>query len=407
MMDCSLWAGMGDPLARYAAGFGAELARLGYTTRSAETQRYLVRDLSLWLAGEGLDVGDLTAATVERFVAWRRASGCLQYRSVWGLAPLLWYLRRCGVVPAPVAAAPGGAVEMLLERFRGYLVGERALTVGTAGGYVNMVRGFVAGRDTKSGVDLDLSAGDVRAFVLAACGRRPPKSVQHLVSALRALLRFLHAEGLVAGSLVQAVPSVANWAQAGLPRFLEPEQVEALLGSCDVATVSGRRDLAILTVLVRMGLRSGEVARLRLDDIDWRGGELGVRGKGNRADRMPLPEDVGQVIVDYLADGRPVDALDRSVFVRLIAPHRGLSAGAVTHVVIAAGDRCGLGWVTAHRLRHTAATGMLRAGSPLAEVGQVLRHRRPATTAIYAKVDIEALRAVARPWPITQSAGVR
>jgi site-specific recombinase XerD len=150
---------------------------------------------------------------------------------------------------------------------------------------------------------------------------------------------------------------------------------------------------------VRLGLRAGEVRSLRLDDIDWRAGQLVVRGKGNRAERLPLPADVGEAVAAYLRRGRPATAEGRTVFVRVRAPHRPLSSGGVTNAVIAAAERAGLGRVAAHRLRHTAATQMLRAGAPLPEVGQVLRHRLLITTASYAKVDRARLRLLARPWP--------
>lgn len=206
-------------------------------------------------------------------------------------------------------------------------------------------------------------------------------------------------DGLTGQSLAAAAPRVAGWSQAGLPRALEPAQVAALLATCDPGTATGRRDLAILRLLARLGLRAGEVAALGLDDIDWRRGEITVRGKGNRHDVLPLPADVGQAIVDYLADGRPPAALDRAVFICAQAPRRALTPGVVIRVVVTAGQRAGLGTLGAHRLRHSAATAMLRAGGSLNEIGQLLRHRRPYTTAIYAKVDLEGLRQVARPWP--------
>jgi site-specific recombinase XerD len=179
--------------------------------------------------------------------------------------------------------------------------------------------------------------------------------------------------------------------------------VDALLGFCDRDTSVGRRDLAILTLLARMGLRSGEVAGLQLDDVNWRLGEITVRGKGNRRDRLPMPVDVGRVLVGYLRAGRPAGALDRGVFIRVHAPHRGLTSGGVTQVVNGAAHRAGLGTIYAHRLRHSTATSMLAAGSPLVEISQVLRHRGPLTTMVYAKVDTEALRMLARPWPAVMS----
>ena len=193
---------------------------------------------------------------------------------------------------------------------------------------------------------------------------------------------------------------MASWRLAGLPKALEPAQVAALLASCDPDIAAGRRDFAMLTMLARLGLRAGEVAALTLEDIDWRAGEITVCGKGNRAGRLPLPADAGEAIAAYLRDGRPAPFEgDRRVFLRVRAPHRGLTTGGVTEAVFSAGRRAGIGPVHAHRLRHSAATAMLRAGAPLTEIGQVLRHRRLLSTAIYAKTDLTALRTLARPWP--------
>jgi site-specific recombinase XerD len=220
-----------------------------------------------------------------------------------------------------------------------------------------------------------------------------------MVTALRSLLRFLHVDGAIDRPLASAVPSVAGWSLSSLPKALGSDQVAALLTSCNRNASTGRRDFAILTLLVRLGLRAGEVAALSLDDIDWRRGEITVRGKGNRLDRLPLPDDVGRAIVEYLRHARPRAALGRTVFVLVHAPYRALTSTAVTTVVANAGRRAGIGLIGAHRLRHTAATTMLHAGGSLTEIGQVLRHRRVLTTAIYAKVDWHALRLVARPWP--------
>ena len=398
-MDVLHGVRMAGPLTPYARGFAGELARLGFTEFSARTQLGLAAHLSRWLAAAGLGTAALTTSTVEAYLAARRAAGYTAYLTPRALAPLLGYLRGLGIAPQAEIAAPGTPAEVLLERYRCYLLAERGLQVKAARGYIDLVRPFIAGHAGTGSTDLgQLTAGEVTAFLVAQSRRLAPKTAQRLATALRSLLRFWHVEGLISGPLDRAVPKVAN-RRAGLPRPLEPGQVDALLASCNRGTADGRRDLAMLTLLARMGLRAGEVAGLLLDDLDWRLGEITIRGKGNRHDQLPLPAGAGEAVAGYLRHGRPATALDRSVFIRIRAPHRGLTSGGVTQAVAAAARRAGLGTIYAHRLRHSAATQMLAEGGSLAEIGQVLRHRRPHTTAAYAKVAIEALRLLARPWP--------
>jgi integrase/recombinase XerD len=398
-MDVLYGVRMTGPLAPHARGLAGELARLGFTETSARAQLGLAAHLSRWLAAAGLGTMALTAPVAAEYLAVRRAAGYTAYLTPKALAPLLGYLRELGVAPEAEMAAPATHAEALLERYRRYLLAERGLREKVVRGYVDSVRPFVVSHAAAGGADLrGLAAGDVTAFLTGESRRLAPKTVQRLATALRSLLRFWHVEGLISGPLERAVPKVAN-RRPGLPRPLEPAQVRALLASCDLSTAGGRRDLAMMTLLARMGLRAGEVAGLRLDDIDWRLGEITVAGKGNRRDRLPLPADAGEAVADWLLRGRPPTALDRSVFIRLKAPHRGLTACGVTMAVFAAGQRAGLGAIYAHRLRHSVATAILAEGGSLAEIGQVLRHRRPATTAAYTKVSIEALRALSRPWP--------
>ena len=391
------------PLEVFAAGFAAELARVGYRRTPATFQLQLMAHASRWLHGEGFGAGELTSDVVERFLAARRAAGYTNYVTARAMAPLLEYLRGLGVAPAASPRVAVGAVDVLLADYCEYLAVERALTAGTIEGYVLAVRPFLEGRlRTGDALELaELSAADVVAFVVARCPAQSRGAAKMTVSGLRSLLGFLHLRGMIAGPLGDAVPSTASWRLSGLPRALEPEQLNALLASCDRETPTGRRDYAALVMLARLGLRAGEVAALKLDDVDWRAGELVIVGKGRRAERLPLPADIGEAIVAYLQDGRPATALDRSLIVRVRAPHHGMTTGGVTQIAFAAAARAGLGPIHSHRLRHTAATQMLRAGASLEEVGQVLRHRRVLTTAIYAKVDRDALRQLARPWPQT------
>jgi site-specific recombinase XerD len=388
------------PLQAFAPGFAAQLRELGYTPNSAAQQVRLLAHVSRWLESEGLGSQDLAAEAVGRFLAVRREAGYGDYLSVRAIGPMLGHLRAIGAAPVAVAQEPASPTEVLLARFGVYLTVERGLVAGTAVDYRHAVRPFLADREASGGLRLEqLTARGVTAFVVAYCPGRARGSAKLTVTALRSLLGFLHLDGEIPFSLVGAVPSVASWRLSGLPRALESEQVARMLSCCDQGTAIGRRDFAILTILIRLGLRSGEAAGLTLEDLDWQAGEIVVRGKGRRSERLPLPADVGGALVAYLRHGRPLSALDRSVFIRVKAPHRGLSSAGLGQVVVAAGRRARLGAVRPHRLRHTAATQMLRAGSPLSEIGQVLRHRSALTTAIYAKVDRDALRELARPWP--------
>lgn len=392
---------MTGPLTPFKAGFVAELQRQGYTASGASHQLRLAAHLSRWLASEGLDPGDLTSAAIERFRAARRAAGYSRHCSARALVPLVTYLRELGAVPPPAPApVPVGPVEELLERYRLYLIRERGFGDKTARRYRHMVRPLLSNLASPGDLDLSqLGSAEVSTFLLGACRRLSTDGAKLTVIATRRLLAFLHHEGEIERSLVEAVPSIGSWRGQGLPKGLEPAEVQELLRSCDRATVTGRRDFAVLILLSRLGLRAGEVAGLLLEDIDWRAGEILVRGKGRRSERLPLPADVGEAIVAYLRGGRPPSVVSRAVFVASAAPHQTLSSAAISQIVAAAAGRAGLGSVFAHRLRHTAATQALGAGASLPEVGQLLRHNRIETTAIYAKVDREGLRALARPWP--------
>lgn len=393
-------ARMSGPLTRYTDGFEAELRSRGYRRGSVDAQLLMVARFDAWLAARGVDAPGLTAEVVAEFIALRAAAG-MHFRSPKGLAPLLGYLRALGVAP-PACPAAETPLEVLLERFGGYLIAERDLTAGTVAARVRIVRPFLATAVTdKSTLELERLAPQAAAeFIVASCADRGPRWAREATCALRSLLRFLHLDGLVDAELAASVPSVAGWRLTGLPPRLGPDEVRRLIDSCDTGTAVGCRDRAVLTVLARLGLRAGEVAALTLEDIDWRAGVLRVRnGKRQRIETLPLPADVGETIADYLLRTRPRDAPDRRVFQRMIAPAGGVSGVVVSEVVRSAARRAGIGEVGSHALRHAAATDMLRAGAPLTEVGQVLRHRLPRTTAIYAKVDLDRLGVIARPWP--------
>ncbi len=393
------------PIAPYVDGLRVELSTLGYAPSTVTSHVALWAQLSRWLERQGLDMFELTAAGIEEFLEERRQTHRYLY-TIKALSPGLEFLRRLGAVPGVEPVAEKSAVAAIERRFRTYLLVERGLAEVSVETYVLRARPFLADRARRGRLDLEsLTAADVGAFVavwLPGLSTAPARST---VTALRSLLSFLHATGVVAMPLAAVVPTVASWRLAGLPIGLTQAQVRALLGACDQSTAVGRRDFAIVTLLARLGLRAGEAAALTLDDIDWRAGTLSVHGKANTHEQLPLPVDVGSALSRYLEHGRPPSASGRAVFIRAKAPYRALDHKSISTMVARAADRAGLGTVHAHLLRHTLATEVLGKGASLDEVGQLLRHRSRASTAIYAKVDQHRLAQLARPWPT--SAGLR
>jgi integrase/recombinase XerD len=398
MMGSKLWVPRpSGPLAPYAAGFSLWLGSRSYSPSTVANRLWQLEQLSRWLERCGVGAGELTPARAAEFASSRREAGLVSWASARSAELPLEYLREIGVVPALAVVAEGPLEELLVE-YRCFLLVERRLSEHTASCYVPVARLFLEGREGPDGLALErLAAADVSRFLAAECPKRSVSGARDLASALRSFLRFLHVAGLIELPLVWAVPAVANRRDRSLPRGLEPAAVRRLLSSCDQRRTVGRRDFAIVLLLSRLGLRRGEVAAIQLEDIDWRAGELLVRGKGSRHDVLPLPVDVGEAIVSYLR--RRPRCASRALFVRMIAPLQGLDRSTVGWIVREACTRAGLPRVGAHRLRHTAATEMLRRGGSLSEIAQVLRHSEQRTTAQYAKVDRVRLRELARPWP--------
>ena len=386
------------PLAPYAVGFERWLRSRAYSPWTVANRLWQLDQLSRWLEREGLAAGELTLERLAEFASSRREAGLVTWACERSAALPFEYLRGLGAAPLPAPAVAEGPLEELLAGYRRYLMVERGLSEKTVLNYAPSVCLFLAGRQGPDGLALDrLSAADVSSFLAAECPRRSMSGARDLASALRSLLRYLHVAGLIELPLVWAVPSVANLRDRSLPRGLAPAALRKLLAGCDRRRTVGRRDYAILLLLARLGLRAGEVAAIGLEDIDWRAGELLIHGKGGRQDVLPVPVDVGEAIVSYLR--RRPRCESRALFLRMTAPRGGLNRGTVGWIVREACTRAGLPRVSAHRLRHTAATEMLRRGGSLPEIAQVLRHHELKTTAQYAKVDRKALRALARPWP--------
>jgi len=318
------------------------------------------------------------------------------------LALLLRELRRENLIPAPVAPLLTD-FDLIDGVYRRFLREERALMPITVEQYSALARRFLRHRFPDGKIRLkEVSAKDVIGFILQDTTTRGRRASQFSATAMRSFLRYLFQEGRTATDLAMAIPPMPGGRLSELPRYLEAEQVEKLLQCCDRRRKVGKRDHAILLLLARLGLRAGEVARLELKDIDWASGELLIRGKGDRIDRMPLLQDVGEALADYLRNGRPTCSA-RRVFVHCKAPFPGFSSppNAVSGIVRRALRRADIQskHKGAHLLRHSLATSLLRGGVSIARIGDVLRHAHTQTTEIYAKVDLNALRALAQPWP--------
>jgi len=385
-------------LGPFVEGYRVWLLEAGYTP---QTVGMMLRDLSRlgrWMDAEGVQVGALTVSGVELWLAARRAADGYRVPTVRALRALLGYLGEVGVMAEedPPVLSP---VEALIDGYREWLIADRGLAAITVLRCETLARRFLTTLVTPTdefGVSR-LDGAVVSGFLMGECERVCLGSAKGKVAELRSLLRFLHARGLTSRSLAESVPGVAGWRETAVPLTMPQADIEALLAGCDRSRIDGARDLAMLMLLARLGLRSIAIARLQLEDLDWRAGDVLVRGKAGRDVRLPIPDDVGTALAEYLAVRGRHDS--RRVFLTLRAPIRPIRADLVGDVVQRHCRQAGVPHVGPHRLRHTLATRMLARGAALADISQVLRHSDLATTAIYAKVDLGRLRQVARAWP--------
>lgn len=388
------------PLQSFAQGFATDLLSTGYAPGSVVNHLYLLAHLSDWLGEHRLDPMELSQERAAEFLRDRRAKGKMGRSSPRGLAPLLQYLRRLQAIPefeVPCAVTP---LELIAEEFTNYLERDRGLARQTIAYYRRVGVLFLSRLPSASSRDhlAGLTVADTSAFLIDQARHLGEGGLTNTVTGLRALLRFLHVRGYVPAQLAPAVFSPPGWHRDSLPKYLDTSEVTRLLEAVDRTSTYGRRDFAIFLLLVRLGLRAGEVAALTLEDVRWRAGEIVVCGKSRRREPLPLPVDVGQALADYCGQ-RPRSPECRSLFLQDRAPHVPLSRVAISAVVYRASTGAGLPRFGPHRLRHTAATQMRRAGVSLADIGQVLRHRDIQTTSLYARDDIEALRTIAPQWP--------
>jgi site-specific recombinase XerD len=380
----------------YVSGYRAWLLELGYAPASVTRSLGAMGHVGRWMDRHDIDAEQLNDGVLSLFLT-DHVDRHGQLPSA-GVMPLLGYLRAAGVA-GPETARERSPLDGFLGEYRDWLVVERALASGTVSGYTRLAHRFLSER-VSAGDELGvqgLTGGDVTGFLLRESTRLRAGSVRCHANQLRQLLGYLSMRGFADRGLAEAVPSLGRWRDAGLPQFPARPEIERLLESCDHARRVGVRDLAILTLLARLGLRTVEVARLELDDLHWRAEEIEIDGKGHERARLPLPGDVGEALVAYLTLRPGHDS--RRVFLSEHAPTRPIEAAGVRSVVCDACRRAGIEHVPAHRLRHALASQLLREGASLIDIGQVLRHKHLESTAIYAKVDLAGLRQAARSWP--------
>ena len=387
------------PLQETLTAFIPLLSSRGYSSYAVDEKRRLLIQFDQWLLKRRVRLEDLNEGHFQQFLQHRcnerrnRGSDGLTLRSLIGA------LRDQEIIPPPLIRSGGSLSDRLLASFDQYLSDERGLTSATRSWYLYETRRFISESLRDGQVSLkDLCAKDITRFMLARAGSG---GAQRTATALRSFLGFLFSRGDIDIELSAALPRVAHRRSGDLPKYLLPEEVERLLKACKGNTASGRRNHAIVLLLARLGLRAGEIVQMTLDDVDWDSGELSIRGKGGRCDRLPLPHDAGEALAAYLREVRPA-CESRRVFIRLAAPHQGLAgASSIGFIVRTSLKRAGLNPSIkgAHLLRHSLATRMVRGGASLGDIGKILRHQLPSTTAIYAKVDSAALRKLVLPWP--------
>jgi integrase/recombinase XerD len=392
------------PLGPHLASYARHLKDQQYGRPAALERIRLVADFSGWLDQHGVIAREVSSHHAEQFLHDRIQLGYRRRKfETSALARMLELLGQRAITvesSAPAVLTPAARLQAEFDR---YLQQQRGLMPSTRRGYAWFVNRFLTERFGSDAVDLSgLTANEVTTFVRRQAARFQPHTSQAMTTALRVFFRFAQQRGDLTTDLAAAVPAVAHWSLSAIPQALTPDQVARVLASCDTQTTLGRRDLAILLLLTRFGLRGGEVAALTVDDIDWTAGRLTIRGKGGRISQFPLRTDIGTALAAYLQHDRPKGTSCRRVFMRAPAPAGGFKGqGAVGDVVRRALKRAGVAATHkgSHLLRHSVATQMLRHGASLAEIGELLRHRNPRTTAIYAKVDLTALRTVAAAWP--------
>jgi integrase/recombinase XerD len=382
--------------------FAASLSEQGYSGLTTKVKLRVIFKFSKWLQKKHLRIEDINESCITRFIRYQNKRNLLRSGDQLALKQFITFLRGIGLLSAFVPEVNVSDIQRIENSFAQYLQQERGLSQVTIDNYLPTIRRFLTERFHKRKIIFKkLCARDVSKFVLRYAHTMSPGRAKTMVNALRSFFRFVHLRGKIAIDLAVAVPTVARWQFSELPKFLQPEEVKRVLKSCDRSTGTGKRNYAILLLMSRLGLRAGEIVHMELDNILWETGELLVRGKSIRDEKLPIPQDVGQAIVTYLRDVRPLCS-SRRLFIRMVAPLRGFASSVnVCTIVRRCLAKAGINtdFKGAHLFRHTLATNMLRGGANIAEIGEILRHQDPKSTEIYIKVDCASLRTIAQPWP--------
>lgn len=375
---------------------------------SPDTIRRYIRgadSLCRWLDGQGVAVVEANQSHIERYLLQHARLPDIRYaqgrlcKAAMSVPFIATVLREQGILSGSV---PVSKTDAWLARFDNHLIRVHGISSESRQQYLRYARRLIQSLQMSDPDWTTLHAHQIRDFICCEAAKRKTGSCRLVIAAIRALLRFLAAEGVVPPNLHRAVPVVREWRHASLPQYISTGELDRVLQICCTPTTRCSRDICIILIMARLGMRAGEVRQLKLDDIDWIEGEIHVRaGKSRRERTLPLLEEVGKALGVYLREERPESA-ERSIFLTLRPPYRPLACSSVISQISrrifeeagVQGPRLG-----AHRLRHTVATHMVRRGSSFKEVADVLGHTSLKSTGIYAKLDERSLQQVALPWP--------
>ncbi len=390
---------------RYMDLYARDLKESEYSAQTAQQHIRFVEDFGRWLKYSRIDITEATSRHIEKYIAYRdrnqqrtKCTGILT-----ALKRILRLVGAAGDPSSQVSQKNRSSVDKILDEFDHYLLQDRGLAQATSRYYCDYARKFLKDRFKNLAVELSLlTTKDVLNFVRKEAHLRSAKTAKQMITSLRVFFRYARYRGFIDLDLEACVPIVPNWSKPDIPRWISQDKIKSILSQCRRDRATDRRDYAILLLLARLGLRSCEVANLKLEDIDWTAGHITVRGKGKKISKMPLPTDVGEAIASYLKDGRPTKGTSRNVFLRSRAPFAGFTTfHGITALVARAIMRSGVDTPRkgTHQFRHGLAVEMIKRGASLSEIGEVLRHANIETTFIYAKVDMIALRSIALAWP--------